>query len=109
MPGSPAEAEVDRLAAELRMRTHGSADEAGLRKRIAADPQDFAARLELGRALAATQRHSDALELLLGVIRDSAAHTEEARKAVLDVFELLGPRHELTQQYRKQLAQALFR
>ena len=85
------------------------ADEAGLRQRIAADPKDFAARLELGRALAATQRHEDALALLLEVIRGSAAHTEDARKAVLDVFELLGPRHALTQQFRKQLAQALFR
>jgi putative thioredoxin len=109
VPGSPAEAEVDRLAAELRVRAHGSADEAALRRRIAADPKDFGAQLELGRALAATQRHADALELLLEVIRKSSAHVDEARKAVLDVFELLGPRHELTQRYRKQLAQALFR
>jgi putative thioredoxin len=109
VPGSPAEAEVDRLSAELRMRAHGRADEAALRRRIAADPDDFTARLELGRALAATQRHADALELLLEVIRRSSAHIDEARKAVLDVFELLGPRHELTQRYRKQLAQALFR
>ncbi|HXZ86912.1 MAG TPA: thioredoxin, partial [Myxococcota bacterium] len=57
VPGSPAEAEVDRLAAELRMRAHASADEAGLRARIAADSADFGARLELGRALSATQRH----------------------------------------------------
>jgi putative thioredoxin len=109
VPGSPAEAEVDRLAAELRMRAHGKVDESALRQRIASDPKDFAARLELGRALAARQRHADALELLIGVIRGSAALAEEARKAVLDVFELLGPRHELTQRYRKQLAQALFR
>jgi putative thioredoxin len=108
-PGSAAEAEVDRLAAELRMRAHARADEAGLRQRIDADPRDFAARLELGRALGATGRHAEALDLLLEVIRASAAHAEEARKAVLDVFELLGPRHELTQRYRKQLAQALFR
>ena len=109
VPGSPAEAEVDRLAAELRMQSHGRADESALRKRIEADSKDFAARLELGRALAATERHADALELLLEVIRKSSAHADEARKAVLDVFELLGPRHELTQRYRKELAQALFR
>jgi putative thioredoxin len=108
-PGSAAASEVDRLAAELRMRAHGSADQAGLRNRIASDPKDFAARLELGRALAAIQRHDEALALLIDVIRSSAAHVEQARKAVLDVFELLGPRHPLTQQYRKQLAQALFR
>jgi putative thioredoxin len=109
VPGSPAETEVDRLAAELRMRAHGSADEAALRARVNADPKDFAARLDLGRALAATRRHAEALELLLEVVRRSAEHADEARKAVLDVFELLGPQHELTQQYRRQLAQALFR
>jgi putative thioredoxin len=109
VPRSAAEAEVDRLAAELRMRGHARADESGLRQRIAADPRDSGARLELGRALGATGRHAEALDLLLDVIRASSEHAEEARKAVLDVFELLGPRHELTQRYRKQLAQVLFR
>jgi putative thioredoxin len=109
VPGSPVEAEVDRLSAELRMRAHGSADEGALRQRIASDSADFAARLELGRALAASQRVEEGLQLLLEVVRGSAAHVDDARKAILDVFELLGPRHALTQQYRKQLAQALFR
>jgi putative thioredoxin len=108
VPGSPVEAEVDRLAAELRMRAHGSADEGALRRRIAADEKDFGARLELGRALAATRRPEEALPLLVEVVRASPAHAEDARKAMLDAFELLGPRHALTLQYRKQLAQALF-
>ena len=108
VPGSPVEAEVDRFAAELRMRAHGSADEGALRRRIAADAKDFGARLELGRALAATRRLEEALPLLVDVVRASPAHAEEARKAMLDAFELLGPRHALTLQYRKQLAQALF-
>jgi len=109
VPGSPLESEVDRFAAELRMRAHGDADETSLRRRIASDAKDFGARLELGRALAATGRAEDALPLLLEVVRGSPAQLEEARKAIVDVFELLGARHPLTQEYRKQLAQALFR
>src|SRR5439155_12453476 len=42
--------EAERLAAELRTRAEGSADEPALRARLAAAPDDVDARLRLGRA-----------------------------------------------------------
>ena len=112
--GSPdLEHAAERLAAEIRT-VAGSAgnaqDAAGLRERIASNPDDLGARLELGRALAAERAYEEALGELLAVVeRDRSFADEAARKAILDLFELLGSDHELTQVYRGKLAQALFR
>ena len=46
-------------------------------------------------------------EALIEAVRCDPAYDEgAARKAVLDVFEVLGPEHPLTDRYRKQLAGA---
>jgi putative thioredoxin len=110
--GGPLERQAEHLAAELRT---GSAREAGpgeaeLRARLAARPDDLAARLDLGRALAAAGRHEEALGELLAVVRSDPGFADEgARKAMLDVFELLGSEHALVQRFRGELARALFR
>ncbi len=109
-PPSPALAEAERLAAELRTRGEGAGDEAALRARIAADAGDLAARLELGRTLAALGRHEEALAELLAVVeRDRDFADEGARKAMLDLFAVLGSDHPLTDRFRGELAKALFR
>jgi putative thioredoxin len=109
--GSAAEeAEAERLAAELRTRLGGGEDEAALRARIAADPHDLAARLALGRALAGKQRWEEALAELLEVVRrDPRFEDEAARKAMLDVFAVLGAEHPLVARTRSELARLLFR
>jgi len=108
---SPVAAEADRLAAQLRTRDGASdVDEAALRQRTADDPEDLATRLALGRALLARGAYEEGLgELLAVVARDKSFEDEAARKAMLDVFELLGPDHDLTQRFRAELARALFR
>ena len=104
------ESEAERLAAELRTRLGGSEDEAALRARIAADPGDLAARLALGCALASAKRWEDAFTELLEVVRrDPAFEDEAARKAMLDVFALLGADHPLVARFRSELARLLFR
>ena len=109
-PPSPLVAESERLAAELRMRTDGAGDQAALRARIAADPNDLAARLELGRTLAALGKHEDALAELLDVVRRDRHFADDgARKAMVDLFAVLGSDHPLTDRYRNELAKALFR
>ena len=109
-PPSPLVGEAERLAAELRMRNDGAGDQAALRARLAADPDDLAARLDLGRTLAALGRHEDALSELLAVIqRDPHFSDDGARKAMIDLFAVLGSDHPLTDHYRNELAKALFR
>jgi putative thioredoxin len=109
-PPSPLVAEAERLAAELRTRGDGSGDEAALRARIAADPGDLEARLALGRTLAAHGRHEDALVELLAVVQHDAHFDDDAaRKAMVDLFAVLGSDHPLTDRFRGELAKALFR
>jgi putative thioredoxin len=74
----------------------------------AADPDDHGAGLAYGRALGAAGRNAEALERLVEVVAARAgAPSEEARAAMLDLFELLGD-HPLVGEYRRRLASALF-
>jgi len=109
-PG-PIEQAAERLAAELRTVTSAPAAELdALRARAASAPDDLAAQLELGRALAAARRYEEALPALLAVVeRDKSFADEGARKAMLDVFGVLGSDHPLVAEYRSALARVLFR
>lgn len=102
-------AEIERLSAELRMRSEGMGDEAGIRARVEQDPSDLAARLELGRLLAATGRHTDALDVFLeSVRRDRDYEDAAARKAILDIFTLLGRENPIVDEYQKKLAAVMY-
>jgi len=112
--GAPAiEQEAERLAAELRTRAAAPADSgelAALEAKTRANPADLAARIEYARALAAARRYEPALAELLACVEADAHFGEDAaRKAMLDVFGVLGGEHELVQQYRSALARLLFR
>lgn len=104
-------AEAERLAAALRTRaSRAGFDEAELRARLAAKPDDPDARLELGLGLAACDRHEEALETLLECVRRDPKHRDEAaRRAIVDLFSVLGPDDPLTQRFRAGLARVLFR
>jgi putative thioredoxin len=104
----PIAEDAGRLAAALRTRGSGDAD--ALRARIATDPGDLAARIELGRALAGAERYEEALgELLAAVDRDPRYDDGAARRAMLDLFALLGNDHPLTDHFRSELAKTLYR
>ncbi len=107
------EQEAERLAAELRTRAAAPADGAelvALEEKARANPGDLAARIEYGRALAAARRYEAALaELLACIEQDSHFADDAARKAMLDVFGVLGGDHALVQEYRPALARVLFR
>src|SRR5262249_37732268 len=109
-PATPVARDVERLAAEIRTRVDATGDEAMLRGRVHANPDDLDVHLQLGRVLAARGKYDDALTELLEVVRRDPKHADEAaRRLMLDVFEILGPRHPATERFRGELARVLFR
>jgi putative thioredoxin len=100
--------DAERLAAALR--TRGSGDATALRARIEADPNDLAARIDLGRTLAGAERYEEALALLRAAVGGDPSYDDAAaRKAMLDLFAVLGNDHPLTDHFRGELAKALYR
>lgn len=86
-------------------------DFAALEARLAAAPKDHAARLELAKGLAAIQRYEEAFDQLLeSIYRDKNYNDGEARKMMLQFFEMLAPdpsADDLIRHYRRQLSAAL--
>lgn len=104
----PRTTEVERLEAAARVTAVAGVDLSDLEARLAADPADDAARIDLGRALAANGEYEPALDHLLAVVRRGGERRDEARQAMVDVFGLLGPTHPITALYRRSLANELF-
>ena len=100
--------EVDQLAAAARMGTVDTNAIPDLEAKVAADPDDIPARIELGKALAASHQFEPALNHLLEAVSRGGETRDEARKAMLDVFGVLGSDNEMTVAYRRRLASALF-
>lgn len=98
---------VQQLRAKLSFAGQGGADEAELRARVAAQPDDMQARFDLANLLVSSGRHADGLNELLDMVRrDRAWNEEAARKQILAVFNLLGA-SPLVPEYRRKLASAL--
>jgi putative thioredoxin len=102
--------EADRLVARLNLQAGGAQSEAALREKIAADPKNIAARFELAQALAGVEKYAEALKEFLEVVKADRKFNEDgARKAMVQIFEVLGSDDPLTDKYRSELAAVLFR
>ncbi len=85
----------------------GMPDFDALATRMAAADADSAARYGYGLRLALAGRHEEALAVLLELVRRDRKHADDgARKAMLDIFTLLGG-GPLVKQYRSLLYSAL--
>ena len=110
-PDSDLREEADRLVLLLdwadRVKERGGIDE--IRRRAGENPDDVAARHDLGCALAIAGAFDGALAEFLEVVRRDRAYGDDAgRLAMLAVFGLLGHDHPLTGDWRGKLASILF-
>ena len=89
-------------------RTAGSASEAELKARLAANPADHDARFASAGRHAGTKQYREALEELLEIVRrDKDWKDGEARKQILAIFNLAENQPDLVSEYRRKLASAL--
>lgn len=105
------EPEAERLKSEMEVRMaaaeSGGVEEA--RKAADADPANLMLRIQLADAYAAASQHRKALEICLDVVKqDFGAARAEAKSTMVKIFDMLGPASELTGEFRRQLATALY-
>ena len=115
LDGLPAEAQKHadvasaRAALELAGQAKGASDIAKLNERLARDPKDHEARLELATALFAAGQVDQAIDQLLDLFkRDRKWNDEAARKQLVKFFEVLGPTNPHTVSGRKRLSSLMF-
>jgi putative thioredoxin len=80
------------------------------RQAAEANPGDFTLKIRLADALAAANQHRKALELCLELVQSERTSPigMEAKETMLKIFQMLGPASELTGEYRRKLATALY-
>lgn len=101
--------EADRLIARLKLHSGAAQDLQALRVKVDAEPKNLEARFELAQELAGVEKYQEALaELLIIVKTDRNFQDDGARKAMVQIFEVLGSEDPLTDQYRSELAKVLF-
>jgi putative thioredoxin len=110
-PGGDEGAEVERLTGVLALRalSRGLDAEAVVRQRLQQDPSDPQALYELGCLLAAAGQYPEALELLLAAgEKDPKVATSKVREAMVKIFQVIGVRSALADEYRAQLSRLLY-
>jgi thioredoxin-like negative regulator of GroEL len=105
------EPEAQRLKAELQLGSGaiGGEELAGLQAAVAAKSTDAALKLKLAEALLAGGQYEAGLRLCVEIVaaeRDPLR--DQARQRMLDAFQVLGADSELTGDFRRQLARALY-
>jgi putative thioredoxin len=103
------ELRVEALRAAIGFARAGGPDTAELEARVAAEPRDHGARLELAQRLAAQRRWREAMDQLVEIVKkDKGWRDGEARKQLLHIFRLAEDQPDLVTEYRRKLATALY-
>lgn len=103
----PGDDEAARMLAQARLFDAAADEDTIVQLRAEVQAGDPQARVRLGRALAARGAHRKALETLIVAVHDPSTR-EDARRAMLEVFRVLGDQHELVHVFRPRLTSALF-
>ena len=108
-PNIDTDARLATLRAALAFaRAAGSASEAELKEKLAANPADHDIRFGLAGFYAGTKRFREALDELLEIVRrDRNWRDGEARKQIVAIFNLAENQPDLVSDYRRRLASAL--
>ncbi len=94
---------------ELAEQADASGDVQPLLDKVAAEPKNHQARLDLAVALYAKSRNEEAIDALLEIVRlDRKWNDEAARKQLVKMFDALGPTDPLTVSGRRRLSSILF-
>jgi|SoiMethySBSTD1v2_1073268.scaffolds.fasta_scaffold20302_3 putative thioredoxin len=106
--GAGAEERIKALQTRLEFAEKaGNLDE--LEDKVRQAPDDLAARIALGKSLIAAGEHARGLEQLLEVVRSATGETrDQAKKAMLETFEILGLQDKIANEYRFKLSLELF-
>jgi putative thioredoxin len=89
--------------------TGDAAERAALEAKVAADPKDMQARLDLAMARFGAGEREKAVEDLLAMVKaDRAWNEQAARKQLVKFFEAFGPADPLTVSGRRRLSAILF-
>jgi putative thioredoxin len=108
-PAGAKDAELDSVRAALSLAGAANAETAEFEMRLAADPGDHQARLDLATALAGQGDLEAAADHLLAIIKaDRDWNDQAARKQLLTVFEAAGPMSDVAKQGRRKLSAILF-
>lgn len=108
-PPDAKDPDIDAVRAALALASDAPSEWAEFEARVAADPDDHEARLELAKALAAAGRMMEAVDQLIESIgRDREWNDQAARKQLLTIFEAAGPMSDVAKQGRRKLSAILF-
>ena len=106
---TPERQEADQLIARQKLKEGFGEDESTLRATLKPNPNDLEARFKLGSVLAASERYEEALSEFLTVMKQQKDFQDGgARKAMLQIFAVLGHQHELSDRFRSELAKVLY-
>ena len=107
--GGPERNEADRLIARQKLSQRDGDDAESLRRELAAAPDSIDLRFRLAQELGAEEHYEAALEEFLAVLKkDRAFEDDGARKAMVQIFEVLGRGSELADRFRSEMAKVLF-
>jgi len=108
-PPDARNADLESVRAALALAEGAPAETGEFEQRIAGDPNDHEARIELAKALAARGQFMDAADQLLASIeRDREWNEAAARKQLLTVFEAAGHGSDVAKHGRRRLSSILF-